>query len=58
MDNQKVVALIDPGATHNFISDTLVKKLKLPVSPTEECGVALGTGEAVKSKGICCGVNV
>lgn len=34
VDNQEVVALINPGATHNFISDTLVKKLKLSVSPT------------------------
>lgn len=36
---QEVVVLIDPGATHNFISLDLVRKLQLPVSKTEIYGV-------------------
>lgn len=39
-----VVVMIDPGATHNFISDETVKKLGIRVTPTKEFGVSLGTG--------------
>lgn len=37
--NQPVVALIDPGATHNFIASKLVEDLGLPVKDTEPYGV-------------------
>lgn len=41
----KVVVMIDPEATHNFISPEIVCKLNISVEPTEEFGVALGMGE-------------
>lgn len=49
----EVVVLIDPGASHNFISSTTVEKLKIPVTSTKEFGVSLGTGDAVQGKGEC-----
>ena len=35
INNQKVVVLINSGASHNFISNELVSVLKLPITNTE-----------------------
>lgn len=51
--SQDVVVMIDPRATHNFISNQTVQKLTLPITPTKEFGVTLGTGEAVQGRGKC-----
>ncbi|KAL4037585.1 hypothetical protein IC575_001182 [Cucumis melo] len=50
---EEVIVLIDCGATHNFVSEKLVKKLILPVKETAHYGVILGSGAAVQGKGIC-----
>ncbi|KAL0542645.1 hypothetical protein IC582_008834 [Cucumis melo] len=50
---EEVIVLIDCGATHNFVSEKLVKKLILPVKETSHYGVILGSGAAVQGKGIC-----
>ncbi|KAL8100260.1 hypothetical protein AgCh_032491 [Apium graveolens] len=49
----EVVVLIDPGATHNFVSLELIKELGLPVEPTGSFGVCLGNGDSVQGNGIC-----
>lgn len=51
-----MVTLIDPGATHNFISTTLVATLELPISDTEPYGIRMGTGDKEDGRGICQGV--
>lgn len=48
--------MLDYGATHNFISQRLVEELKIKQSETYNYGVIMGSGAAVKGKGICCGV--
>ena len=58
INNQKVVVLIDSGASHNFISNELVSVLKLPITNTEPYRVILGTGSATKAQGICRGVGL
>ncbi|KAH9656946.1 hypothetical protein KPL70_022865 [Citrus sinensis] len=58
INNQKVVVLIDSGASHNFISNELVSILKLPITNTKPYGVILGTGSATKAQGICRGVGL
>ncbi|TYK09696.1 Ty3/gypsy retrotransposon protein [Cucumis melo var. makuwa] len=50
---EDVIILIDCGATHNFVSEKLVKKLILPIKETSHYGVILGFGAAVQGKGIC-----
>ncbi|KAA0039461.1 Ty3/gypsy retrotransposon protein [Cucumis melo var. makuwa] len=50
---EEVIILIDCGATHNFVSEKLVKKLILPIKETSHYGVILGSGAAVQGKGIC-----
>ncbi|KAL0533232.1 hypothetical protein IC582_030448 [Cucumis melo] len=50
---EEVVILIDCGATHNFVSEKLVKKLSLPIKETSHYGVILGSGAAVQGKGVC-----
>ncbi|TYK03261.1 peroxidase 64 [Cucumis melo var. makuwa] len=50
---EDVIILIDCGATHNFVSEKLVKKLILPIKETSQYGVILGSGAAVQGKGIC-----
>lgn len=53
ISGERVVVMIDPGATHNFIAPPLVAKLDLKMSSIEEFGVTLGTGEIRKGCGIC-----
>lgn len=51
--NVPVVVMIDPGATHNFISLSVVEKIGITVSETEEFGMMLGRGKSVTGKGEC-----
>lgn len=50
---QGVVVMVDPGATHNFISREAVDKLGVPILPSPDFGVSLGTGDSVMGTGIC-----
>lgn len=54
----QVVIMIDPGATHNFISEEAVQRLSIAITPTKDFGVTLGTGESVNGKGVCKNVAV
>lgn len=51
MAGAEVMVLIDPGATHNFLS------LSTLISPTVGFRVPLGTGENVTGSGKCKGVS-
>ncbi|TYK26709.1 ty3-gypsy retrotransposon protein [Cucumis melo var. makuwa] len=53
LQGEDVVILIDCGATHNFVSEKLVKKLHIPTKETAHYGVILGSGAAVQGKGVC-----
>ncbi|KAL4589299.1 hypothetical protein LXL04_002205 [Taraxacum kok-saghyz] len=53
---QAVVTMIDPGATHNFISSKLVEELQIPVLETEGYSIRMGTGDKEPGRGICKGV--
>lgn len=55
---QEVIVMVDPGATHNFISLGVVEKLGLPISLSKSFGVSLGTGDAVHGEGECIGVRL
>ncbi|KAK0603991.1 hypothetical protein LWI29_010961 [Acer saccharum] len=52
---QQVVILIDPDATHNFISAILVQKLKLPITRTKAYGVTMRTRDSVKGDEVSIG---
>ncbi|KAJ9555024.1 hypothetical protein OSB04_009638 [Centaurea solstitialis] len=58
VDDQRVVILIDSGATHNFISTEIVEKKGLKVEKTNEYLITLGLGEKVKGMGVCRHVEV
>ncbi|WKA00247.1 hypothetical protein VitviT2T_018626 [Vitis vinifera] len=47
----EVVALIDSGSTHNFISDRVAETLRLPVKPTTPFTVRVANGERLSCKG-------
>lgn len=53
IEGTKVVILIDCGATHNFIAQKVVEEQNLPMLGTANYVVIMGTGTAVKSKGVC-----
>lgn len=51
--NGEVVVMIDPGATHNFVSLEKVKELGIPVTDSGQFVVSLGNGEAIRGSGVC-----
>lgn len=53
IEGNEVVVMIDPGATHNFVSLDKAKELKLSITESGGFGVALGNGEAIRGNGIC-----
>lgn len=48
-----VIIMIDPGATHNFISQETMTKLGIECASSKSYGVSLGTGDTVLSQGKC-----
>lgn len=40
----EIVVMVDPGATHNFISLTVISKQRISASPTGKFQVSLGNG--------------
>ncbi|XP_048496700.1 transposon Tf2-1 polyprotein [Beta vulgaris subsp. vulgaris] len=55
---EEIVVMIDPGATHNFVSLDTIARLELPVEQTKGFGVSLGNGKAVQGAGECKGLRV
>ena len=55
---KEVVVMIDPGATHNFISREVVETLGVPLTLTKSFGVSLGTRESMRGTGLCKEVNL
>lgn len=55
---RNVVVMIDPGATHNFISIVLVEELGIRMDETGSFGVSLGNGDAIRGRGICKNVEL
>lgn len=49
----KVVVMLDRGATHNFISPTAVEKYKLLAHQNPNLNVLLGTGVSVQGMRVC-----
>ncbi|KAF7812841.1 Ty3/gypsy retrotransposon protein [Senna tora] len=58
MASKSVLILIDSGSTHNFISETLVQELRLPVQQVPTFGVQIGNGEVIRCNTICRGIKV
>lgn len=58
IDGKTVIVMLDPGATHNFISPEVIQKIGLSVEETEEFGITLGIGETRMGKGRCNDVEV
>lgn len=54
----KVIVMVDPGATHNFISAAAARQLQVPITNSKSFGVTLGTGEAVQGEGVSKGVRL
>nr|AEV42261.1 hypothetical protein [Beta vulgaris] len=53
---EAVIVMIDPGATHNFVSIHTVERLNIPVSHAKGFEVSLGTGQEVRGTGECLAV--
>ena len=54
--HNKVLIMVDSGASPCFISAALADSLQLPVTPTAAYSVTLGDESKVRSSGICQGV--
>lgn len=49
VNGKSVIVMVDPGATHNFISTQALGELGVNFIPSRNFGVSLGTGETVHS---------
>nr|KYP50904.1 hypothetical protein KK1_027260 [Cajanus cajan] len=56
-DNSFLV-LVDCGASHNFIADSVVRKLGLVAEKTEPYWVKVGDGHSVKAQELCAGLAI
>lgn len=54
----EVVVMIDPGATHNFISKEMVNAAGIVLSNDGAFGVSLGNGESIRGEGVCRGLKL
>lgn len=50
--------MIDSGASHCFITQSAVERLKLPVSTTQKIGVRPGDGHRTETQGMCKGISI
>lgn len=53
INGESVIVMVDPGATHNFISLDTVARLQIPITPSKTFEVSLGTGAEVQGRGEC-----
>lgn len=51
--NRSITIMIDSGASHNFVLETLVAQLQLLVEATPILMVKLGDGHQVSTSGVC-----
>ncbi|KAA0046241.1 Ty3/gypsy retrotransposon protein [Cucumis melo var. makuwa] len=58
LQGREVIILIDCGATHNFISEKLVRSLQLSIKETAHYGVILRSGTTIQGKGVCEDVEI
>ncbi|XP_074356051.1 uncharacterized protein LOC141695725 [Apium graveolens] len=53
LGDHEVIVMIDPGATHNFISFETVTRAGVLVTKSGSFGVSLGNGEPIKGEAVC-----
>lgn len=51
ISGHEVIVMVDPGATHNFISLQVVEKARVRVDKKGEFAISLGNGESVREVG-------
>ncbi|KZV50863.1 hypothetical protein F511_25461 [Dorcoceras hygrometricum] len=50
---EEVVIVVDSGASHNFVSRTLMEKLGFEIDESVRFGVCIGDGGKVQCQGLC-----
>ncbi|XP_051122326.1 uncharacterized protein LOC127245468 [Andrographis paniculata] len=58
LQDKSVIVLIDSGASHNFISYSIVTEMGLLTEPTGKFGVTLGDGRCLECQGVCPGLQI
>lgn len=52
INGKEVVVMVDLGANHNFLSTTTATTLNIPITPTDEFGISLGTVFCPRHRGL------
>ncbi|KAF3785416.1 hypothetical protein EJ110_NYTH27905 [Nymphaea thermarum] len=58
INNQKVIVLLDTGATHNFLNSRLAHLVEGKTTPQASFNVMVGTGAKQSCNDICKNVNL
>ena len=58
IDENRIIVLVDCGASHNFISVAVVKKQQIPVTTTNPYTVEVGDGRKIRCEGVCKNVKL
>lgn len=53
LNSNEVLILVDGGSTHNFISDMVVKELRLVTQLITPLGLQIGNGDIIRCGQIC-----
>ena len=53
-----VMVLVDCGASHNFISDAVVKQQQMSITPTKSYIVEVGDERKIRCEGVCKNVKL
>ena len=51
--NQKLVILVDTGSTHNFVDQSVIKRVGAPLQPIASLMVTVANGEKLRSQEFC-----
>ncbi|XP_024022722.1 uncharacterized protein LOC112091991 [Morus notabilis] len=58
LGDREVVVLVDSGASHNFLSQKVMREMQIPLTATGDYGIQVGNSACFRQHGMCKGVDL